>query len=157
MWHTKWMTEKCLEGSQVVLSMAAQSISPETTLNVLFSTYTYDSVGQTIFHKYYFFCPKCSELEGVASESQKVVVDRSCTFKRKKITVRHYVLSDMLPNHTKSPFEQKTISSWLKKLQAVYIAAQKSTARGHVWHISEHSNRPIEVIKCPIKTQNLIL
>jgi hypothetical protein len=78
------MTEKCLEGGQVVLSMAAQSISPETTLNVLFSTYTYDSVGKIVCHNDYFFCPKCSELEGVASESQKVVVYRSCTFKRKK-------------------------------------------------------------------------
>jgi hypothetical protein len=57
--------------------MPAQSISPETTLNALFSTRICDTIRQTL--PCFVGLLKCRELEGVVGELQKIVVYRSCT------------------------------------------------------------------------------
>jgi hypothetical protein len=73
-WHVKWtLQKKCLEGAQV----AAQSISPETSLNALFSKLICDTIKTNI--SLFVGWLKCSELEGVVGELQKNVVYRSCT------------------------------------------------------------------------------
>jgi hypothetical protein len=68
--------------------MAPQSIPPET-LSVLFSTHTYNSI-----RKYSLFVGglKCSQLEGVVGEQQKVAGYRSCTKYMDKTPVRHSVV-----------------------------------------------------------------
>jgi hypothetical protein len=74
--------------------MASQSIPPETTLSVLFSTHTYNSVRQ---YSLFVGGLKCSQLEGVVGEQQKVAGYRSCTKYMEKFSCQAFCCKN--PKH----------------------------------------------------------
>jgi hypothetical protein len=62
-WHVKWTLQKKVSGVGPGGPEAAQSISPESALNALFSTLICDSITN-IFSLFVGWL-KCSDLEGV--------------------------------------------------------------------------------------------